>query len=192
MSVLHPVIVEIVMLLPQNQPPLINFGIDAVLKWYCLIDARMEVAISQGADVNECDKYGRTPCQLASFYGYDDVAAILIAAGADIHTARKDGYTPCCMGITRCTSINSTNIDLGSCSYQHRYNTIITLLASYEAWCTSPIIRFIDISTSNCQYTFYFIKSILISIAWCNSILIRCINICPCSYQCRYYFVITV
>ena len=49
--------------------------------------------IKLGADVNAKDKYGDTALILAAWYGYTEVAKLLLAAGADVNAKDNGGYT---------------------------------------------------------------------------------------------------
>ena len=51
----------------------------------------VELLLAKGADVNVTNKVGRTPVQIAAFYGYSDIVQALVIAGADL--TDNDGNT---------------------------------------------------------------------------------------------------
>ena len=51
----------------------------------------VELLLAKGADVNVTNKVGRTPVQIAAFYGYSDIVQALVIAGADL--TDNDGLT---------------------------------------------------------------------------------------------------
>ena len=50
--------------------------------------------IEEGANINEKDKYGRTPLQYACCNGYGSVVSILLEKGANVNEKNNGGYTP--------------------------------------------------------------------------------------------------
>ena len=50
--------------------------------------------ISEGADVNAENGFGRTPLYQACMFGHLEVATLLIEEGADVNAKTKDGMTP--------------------------------------------------------------------------------------------------
>ncbi len=51
-------------------------------------------AITDGADVNAKDSFGRPPLHDAAYRGHTEIVELLIAGGADVNARRDDGMTP--------------------------------------------------------------------------------------------------
>ena len=56
--------------------------------------SKVRAFLSQGADVNANDKFGRRPLHLAAQGGRTEAAKFLIEKGADVSAKSSDGYTP--------------------------------------------------------------------------------------------------
>jgi len=54
----------------------------------------VEMYLSQGADVNTCDTYGRTPLHMAASGQHKEIVALLLARKAKVNVKDKAGRTP--------------------------------------------------------------------------------------------------
>lgn len=55
--------------------------------------AAVSLYVSAGMNINTCDEIQWTPLMIASYYGYEDMADMLIHCGANIHHQDTGGYT---------------------------------------------------------------------------------------------------
>ncbi|CAC5414637.1 unnamed protein product [Mytilus coruscus] len=69
--------------------------------------------ISQGADVNVCDKWLCSPLYLAASHGYKNICEMLINKNADMNAKNQYGFTPLW------TSIENNNIEIAKLLCKH-------------------------------------------------------------------------
>ena len=54
----------------------------------------VQLLITNGANVNQADNFGKSPLYIAANQGKEDVVALLLKSGADVNQVDKDGISP--------------------------------------------------------------------------------------------------